>query len=205
MTQPILQPCHLCRQSKAVSEGIPLRKGMLLFTHVCLAILKDVGRIALREFKSCQGEVRRHKPLGCCSFDRTNLLSCHPMQHASSQALSTRQRGGGRTLTQINRSRYGDLIKAPHPITNLLVFNLQVGAYGELDKQTGRFVSHGNIYTDPDVVKLVPELSTSSAAPIAGPTSQEQYFVWTDEESKWNFKSDPSMLAPILPASLDAR
>ena len=50
----------------------------------------------------------------------------------------------------------------------------QVGDFGVIDKQTGEFDYHGNVYTDEDVLGDVPELVDQECQPIVG----EPIFKW---------------------------
>lgn len=53
--------------------------------------------------------------------------------------------------------------------TKLIVMVLaQVGDFGVIDKKTGEFDYHGNIYTDEDILQEVPALAEPECKPIVG-------------------------------------
>lgn len=66
----------------------------------------------------------------------------------------------------------------------------QVGEYGEIDVETGRFVSLGNIYESEAVTAVIPDILEHP--PLLGEIAQEEKLK-TEQASSWSFDLDPKM------------
>ncbi|KAG8855055.1 hypothetical protein FRB96_007250 [Tulasnella sp. 330] len=71
--------------------------------------------------------------------------------------------------------------------------HVEVGTYGTMNRETGRFHPIANLYEDAFVVDKIPELAQDTSRPKAGEISRKEWAVWTDKDSRWNFNVDPGV------------
>jgi len=67
---------------------------------------------------------------------------------------------------------------------------IEVGAYGDIDSETGRFIAMGNIYDDDGVLRVVPDVK--QYPPLQGLVAKEEKLK-TEEASSWSFDFDPEV------------
>jgi len=66
---------------------------------------------------------------------------------------------------------------------------IQIGDYGKIDLETGRFVSHGNIYSNEEVKALVPDILDHP--PRLGKVAREEKL--KSKHASWSFDVDPEV------------
>ncbi|KAG8872806.1 hypothetical protein FRB98_009353 [Tulasnella sp. 332] len=71
--------------------------------------------------------------------------------------------------------------------------HVEVGTYGTMNRETGRFHPIANLYEEAFVVDKIPELGQDTSRPKAGEISRKEWAVWTDKDSRWNFNVDPGV------------